>query len=151
MKKIYTFLLAFVFSFNLSAEEILNEDFTTWLPEGWSVIEGPGSSSYSHWFHRDDQHATVYVTSDNQDEWLITPEFTLPTTGELKLSVDMMGSFYRMVTMDWGDLFVYTSTDNGVNWEVLWKEDDQEMVEASGVSWPYGNNVWFYPSISLNM
>ncbi len=150
MKKFSIVILSIIFSFNLSAQEILNEDFSTWLPEGWTVIDGSGSAYYSHWFHRDSQFATVYVTSDNQDEWLITSEFDLPTVGELRLSVDMMGSFYRMVTMDWGDLYVYASNDNGISWEILWKEDDQEMVEASAVDWPYGNNVWFYPSISLN-
>ncbi len=150
MNKFSIVILAIIFSFNLSAQEILNEDFSTWLPEGWTVIDGPGSSSYSHWFHRDNQFATVYVTSDNQDEWLISPEFDLPTVGELRLSVDMMGSFYRMVTMDWGDLYVYASNDNGNNWDIIWKEDDQGMVEGSAVDWPYGNNVWFYPSISLN-
>lgn len=150
MKNVYTLLLAFGLTLSLSAEEIINEPFSTWLPEGWSVIEGSGSPYYSHWFHREEQFATVYVTGDNQDEWLITPEFTLPTIGELKLSVDMMGSYYRMVTMDWGDFYVYVSMDDGENWELLWKEDDQEMVEASAVDWPYGNNEWFFPSISLN-
>ena len=31
---------------------ILNEPFETWLPEGWTVIEGPGSVYYSHWFQK---------------------------------------------------------------------------------------------------
>jgi len=150
MKNFYVLLLSLLISVNLSSEELLNEDFSTWLPEGWSLIEGPGSSSYSHWFHRDNEFATVYVTNDDQDEWLITPELTLPSTGELRLSADMMGSFYRMVTMDYGDIFVNISTDNGVTWETIWVEDDQEIVEASGVPWPWQHNTWFFPSISLN-
>ncbi len=150
MKKIYVILIAIVFSINLSGEELINEDFSTWLPEGWSVIEGPGNSYYSHWFHRDNEFATVYVTGDNQDEWLISPEIELPATGNLEVAMDMMGSFYRMVTMDWGDVFVYISTDGGSTWDTIWKEDDEAMVIASGVNWPYGNNEWIFPSISLN-
>lgn len=151
MKKLFTLLLALTFTFNSWADVIISENFnTTWLPEGWSVIEGPGSSSYSHWFHRENSFATVFVTGDNQDEWLISPEFSLPTEGDIRLTVDMMGSFYRMVTIDEGDLYVYASNDNGSTWETIWKEDDQAMVIASSVSWPYGNNEWFFPSISLN-
>ena len=150
MKKLNTIIIALLISFSLSADELLNETFSTWLPEGWTVIEGPGTSSYSHWWHRDNSVACVFVTNDNQDEWLITPELTLPTEVEIRLSADMMGSFYRMVTMDWGDFFVNISTDNGANWETIWVEDDQEIVEASGVEWPWLHNTWFFPSISLN-
>lgn len=150
MKKFLQFCIAMLVSFSLSAEEYLNEPFSTWLPEGWSVIEGPGSSYYSHWFHRDDQYATVYVTNDNQDEWLITPEVVLPDVGDIRLTVDMMGSFYRMVSMDYGDLLIYVSTDDGTTWDTLWMEDNQAMVTASGVTWPWESNTWFYPSISLN-
>ncbi len=151
MKKYYVFILALIFSMNLSAQEILlNEPFSTWLPEGWSVIEGPGSAYYSHWFHRDNQYATVYVTADAQDEWLITPEITMPETGELRLSADMMGAPWRMITMDYGDFFVNVSTDNGLTWETIWVEDDQEIVEASGVPFPWPHNEWFYPSINMN-
>jgi hypothetical protein len=150
MMKIYAIILTIILSFSLSAEELINEPFSTWLPDGWSVIEGPGGAYYSHWFHRDSQFATVFVTGDNQDEWLISPEIILPASGELELSVDMMGSYYRMVTMDWGDVYVYASNDGGINWDTIWKEDDEAMVVASGVSWPYGNNEWFFPSINLN-
>ena len=150
MKKVYIVLIAFVFSLNLSAEEFLNEPFSTWLPNGWTVIEGSGSTSYSHWWHRDEQVACVFVTNDNQDEWLITPELVLPDAGELRLSCDMMGSFYRMVTMDYGDIFVNVSTDDGASWETIWVEDDQEIVEASGVPWPWQHNTWFFPSINMN-
>ena len=150
MRKIYTIIFAVIISFSLSAEELINEHFSTWLPDGWSVIEGPGGAYYSHWFHRDSQYATVFVTGDNQDEWLISPDISLPATGDLEVSIDMMGSFYRMVTMDWGDVFVYVSNDGGVSWDTIWKEDDEAMVVASGVSWPYGSNEWFFPSISLN-
>jgi hypothetical protein len=130
---------------------IISENFnTTWLPEGWTVIDGPGSSYYSHWFHRDNSYATVFVTGDNQDEWLISPEFSLPAAGDLRLSIDMMGSFYRMVTIDEGDFYVNVSNDNGASWETIWKEDDEAMVTASSVPWPYGSNEWFFPSISLN-
>jgi len=149
MKKLNTILIALLFSFSLSAEEFLNETFDTWLPEGWTVIEGPGTWANSHWWHNENR-ACVFVTGDNQDEWLITPEITLPESGELRISVDMMGSFYRMVTMDWGDIFVNVSTDNGANWETIWVEDDQEIVEASGVEWPWLHNTWFYPSININ-
>lgn len=150
MKKLYYFIILLFASMNLSAEVFIDEPFDTWLPEGWSVIEGSGGSYYSHWFHRDDQYATVYVTSDDQDEWLITPEITLPTEGDLRLSADMMGAPYRMITLDAGDFYVNISTDNGVTWETIWKEDDQAMVEASGVEFPWLHNTWFFPSISLN-
>ena len=150
MKKIYTFIFTIIISLSLTAEELINEPFDTWLPDGWSVIEGPGGAYYSHWFHRDFQFATVFVTGDNQDEWLISPEIVLPSSGDLEVSIDMMGSFYRMVTMDWGDVFVYASIDGGATWDTIWKEDDQAIVVASGVSWPYGNNEWFFPSINLN-
>ena len=150
MKRLYVFCFALILSLTVSAEEYLNETFSTWLPDGWSVIEGPGSQYYSHWFHRDSKYATVYVTGDNQDEWLITPEVSLPSIGDIRLSADMMGSFYRMVTMDYGDLLVYVSTDSGVTWDTIWQEDNEAMVTASGVSWPWTSNSWFYPSISLN-
>lgn len=149
MKKLFTIILVLFLFSNISAEEFLNESFDTWPPEGWSIIEGSGSEYYSHWW-QNESRACVYVTNDNQDEWLITPEITLPSTGEFRLSADMMGSFYRMVTMDWGDFFVNVSTDNGATWESIWVEDDQAIVEASGVVWPWQSNTWFFPSINMN-
>lgn len=148
--KYYTILIAILLKLNLSAQEIINEPFSTWLPDGWSVIDGPGSSSYSHWFHMNSENACVFVTNDNQDEWLISPEIELPATGNLNLSVDMKGSFYRMVTIDEGDVHVYVTTDDGATWDTIWKEDDEAMVVASTVSWPYPNNEWIYPSIDIN-
>ncbi len=143
--------MCFVYSISgFSQGEFLNEEFTNWLPEGWTTIDGPGSAYYSHWFHNDDNCATVYVTGDNQDEWLITPEVTLPSSGELRLSACFKGSFYRMVTIDEGDFYVDISTDGGNNWETIWKEDDQTMVEASTVPWPWENNEWLYPSINIS-
>ena len=150
MRKTITFLLILILASNLSGEDLINENFSTWLPDGWSVIEGPGSAYYSHWFHRESQYATVYVTSDNQDEWLISPEIALPSTGTLEVSMDMMGSYYRMVTMDYGDVRVCVSVDAGTTWDTIWKEDDQAMVVASGVNWPWATNEWMYPSINLN-
>ena len=150
MKKIYGIIFALIFSFNLSAEEVLNETFDSWPPDGWSIIEGPGSVYYSHWWHREESVACVFVTGDNQDEWLITPQLTLPEEGEIRLSADMMGAPYRMITMDYGDFFVNVSTDDGQTWETIWVEDDEEIVEASGVDFPWQHNEWFYPSININ-
>ncbi len=82
MKRLYSLLIAIIMCFSLSAEELINEPFDTWLPDGWSVIEGPGSAYYSHWFNREDQFATVYVTGDNQDEWLISPRISVIYNGD---------------------------------------------------------------------
>lgn len=149
MKKLFAIIVVSFLLSSISAEEFLNESFDTWIPDGWSVIEGSGSEYYSHWW-QNDSRACVFVTNDNQDEWLITPEITLPSSGEFRLSADMMGSYYRMVTMDWGDLFVNVSTDNGETWETIWVEDDQDIVEASGVVWPWQSNTWFFPSVNIN-
>jgi len=110
-----------------SKTDVLNETFTTWPPTDWELVNGTESVGNQHWHHAGNSYATVeYDNGDgvihNQDEWMISPEFTVPVNAFLHFQFH--SNPYWMVTPnDNADVNVKISTD-GTNWTQLWNEDD---------------------------
>jgi hypothetical protein len=128
----------------------IEEDFESGsLSEGWTVEQtntATGGATPSYWTVNDyistdfspfgTYHAGLWWDYGHQDEWLITPEFNVPTGAELSFwSVVYQGSTYL------DHYYVKISTDGGSTWTVLW--------DASTLSggWNYYN---FPYEIDLN-
>ncbi|HBF88540.1 MAG TPA: hypothetical protein DDX39_07855 [Bacteroidales bacterium] len=141
---------------SINASTLLYEDFenTTFPPAGWSKIDG--ASSANHWQQAFDADystsgmARVLYQAVNQDEWLITPTISIPTNMTI-LFFDWSMFFDWMVDPDDnGDLNVKVSTDGGTNWTLLWVEDNQTMVQNSGVVFPWETYTWYTSKIDLS-
>jgi hypothetical protein len=102
---------------------ILTEGFEgSWPPSGWSIIQNNYDVNYyncwwsqlSVYAHTGTYSAGLWWDYYDQDEWLITPEFTL--AGPCSLSFWTYG--YEGST--YGDhYYVKISTDGGSSWDVL--------------------------------
>ncbi len=144
---------------SMTKDAALNEDFsgTTFPPEGWSQIDGTQSSGNHHW-HRGDNfsagslgvisgtYALVDYSADgsasaiaNQDEWLISPEVTVPANAILNFQILTLYHFMTVnagASSDYADLAVKVSTDNGSNWTTIWDEDSYyDAVEPESGEW----------------
>jgi parallel beta-helix repeat protein len=103
----------------------------TWYYETFSPPEGTGFASC--------QYDPTYTST--QDEWLISPIFSLAGYTNTQLSFQWQSSYY------WGyspynnyDLEVWVSGDGGSNWNMEWNEDMEN---------PWTNWVWYPKTISL--
>jgi hypothetical protein len=131
---------------------VLEEGFNTAVPpSGWTLIqysvppnpytwgmavfnpyEGTGYASCEY----DSTYTSV------QDEWLISPSFSLDGLTDAELSFAWFSSYY------WGydpynnyDLEVYASSDGGSNWDLLWVEDQED---------PWVNWEWYPKTLDLS-
>lgn len=99
-------------------------------PAGWSVVNtnalenwkilstGPIAGSHSAQVLYDE-------ALGQQDEWLVSPSFSLAGKENAFLSFSIKTSYNWMVSPNNnGDLFVKISTNGGTDWTTLWKEDD---------------------------
>jgi hypothetical protein len=110
-------------------ENVLVETFDTWPPVGWAFTDGAESTGLQHW-HQDgtpNPYAAVqYDDGDgiakNQDEWMISPNVTVPTNAFLKFNFHS-NPYWMVDPNDNADVFVKISTD-GVNWTEIWNEND---------------------------
>jgi hypothetical protein len=113
--------------------DVINESFSTWPPANWTIINGAESVGTQRW-HRegsgDTYAAILYDNGDgvihNQDEWLITPEVTIPVNAFL--SFDYNSNPYWMVDPNNNaDLNIKISTDGGTTWTKIWDENTAEF------------------------
>lgn len=107
--------------------DVINESFSSWPPTDWEIIDGAESVGNQHWHQAGDSYATVeYDNGDgiihNQDEWLISPEFTVPVNAFLYFQYHS-NPYWMVDPNDNADVNVKISTD-GTNWTQLWNEDD---------------------------
>jgi hypothetical protein len=106
------------------------------LPATWTIT-GP-VNIYNTTINPQDGNYQVFMMWDfsEQDEWLITKEFTVPA-GDLNFW------YFGTNGSTFGDnYFVKISTDNGQSWDILWN--------ASNL--PFGQNYYQEPvSINLDM
>ncbi len=129
-----------------SAEKVtyLSQDFETWpLAAGWLLSSGPASTitvpASQAWHQTTNGNpgggcGILYVNSvDTHDENLITPEITLPASGNFRLNFDFNTSrFWHVTPNDNVDITLTASTDGGTTWgPVLWQEDDDALLLAS--------------------
>jgi hypothetical protein len=135
---------------------ILSQDFeaTTFPPANWQVLSGAASTTTvatQDWHRRaiggypqniDAFNGTnpggcaaiLYVNSvDQHDEYLISPEVTLPSGGDYQIAFDFATSAYwHITTFDNADIMLKISTDGGTTWSApVWQEDDQALLDAS--------------------
>ncbi|MBE0640340.1 MAG: carboxypeptidase regulatory-like domain-containing protein, partial [Bacteroidales bacterium] len=115
---------------------VTNSGTNAGLPATWTIT-GP-VEIYNTTIDPQDGNYQVFMMWDfsEQDEWLITREFTVPA-GDLKFW------YYGYTGSTFGDnYYVKISTDDGQSWEVLWN--------ASNL--PYGQNFYQAPAtINLDM
>ncbi|MBR3947539.1 MAG: choice-of-anchor J domain-containing protein [Bacteroidales bacterium] len=140
---------------SLTKDAVLIQDFTseTFPPEGWDTIQGAESVELQHWqryaqdYDGNDQPCAgvQYANSDgtprNQDEWLISPEFTVPEDGVLSFDYfSNPGWFVQGWSTsfggDYADINVKVSTDNGANWINVWNEDDYSNAVGGSSGFP---------------
>ncbi|HBS86740.1 MAG: hypothetical protein A2W91_11980 [Bacteroidetes bacterium GWF2_38_335] len=138
---------------------IFEEDFegweTTWPPTGWTQIDGV--SSAQHWAYSTDTEnggngtGQARVQYDfNQDEWLITPAISIPSTGIYMFSFDWSMYYDWMVSPNEnGDFTIEISTDGGSTWTMLWNEDDQLVVETPTIPWPWETYTYYTSQLDL--
>ncbi len=122
------------FSQTRDANIILTEDFDgNFPPADWTIIDGTQSQGTQHWHQFDAGGSFGNVArilyDDNgdqtprpQDEWLISPEVTLPANNPIV-------RFFFQTVKDWlvtpnnnADINVKISTDGGSSWTQLWNE-----------------------------
>ncbi|MCD4791759.1 MAG: T9SS type A sorting domain-containing protein [Bacteroidales bacterium] len=136
-----------------SKDVLLSEDFSSWLPTGWTNESGASSTASGDelWHDGGGMAQILYVAGNMSDEYLFTPVITVPA-GTATLTWDWMGSYYWMVDpYDGADLMVKISTDGGSTWSShLWIEDDETMVTNSGVVWPWVNFTYYTSTIDIS-
>lgn len=128
---------------NQEKVEYLNEDFETWPLTGWTIESGTASSITDPdqtWHEATTGNpggcaSIIYVNSvDQHDEYLISPEITLPAAGAYRIGFDFNTSTYWHAGQpnDNVDVTLQISLDNGATWDdTLWQEDIQSLLEAS--------------------
>lgn len=116
-------------SVSQTKDDVINENFTTWPPVNWEFVNGSESAGTQHWHQEGttDPYASVlYDNGDgvahNQNEWMITPEITVPVNGYLKF-IYHSSPYWMVDPNDNADVFVKISTD-GTTWTELWNEND---------------------------
>ncbi len=156
---------------------ILSQDFegTTFPPQDWTKESGSTSTvtaANQEWHRRATGGypqnidafngtnpggcaAVLYVNStDQHDEYLITPEVTLPAGENFQIAFDFASSTYWHVTnFDNADITVHASTDGGQTWSApLWQEDDDALLEASySDAWLDGGAYnWFRAFVNVS-
>jgi hypothetical protein len=144
---------------NFTKDAALTQDFeeNTFPPTGWDTICGAESEGNQHWYRRSGgassinnggaymiiQRAATSASSDTitrpQDEWLISPVFTIPTGGVLKFNFHT-NAYWMANPNNNANLNVKVSTDAGENWTNIWNEDDYyEAVEWASQQWVEAN------------
>ncbi|MDD3688068.1 MAG: choice-of-anchor J domain-containing protein [Bacteroidales bacterium] len=113
------------------------ETFDTWPPTGWTIIDGPASLGTQHWYDGVGYAAIAWDNSGDetarpQDEWMITPEITLPATAPVFSFQFHSNPYWMSGEYNNADLLVKISTDGGTTWTELWNENDY--------TWEY--SVW---------
>ncbi|MBN2682747.1 MAG: T9SS type A sorting domain-containing protein [Bacteroidales bacterium] len=150
---------------------LLYEDFedgaTTFPPTDWTATSSTQSTGVEEWHFVANYYdgnspspsnarncaAIEYLTSVNQlDEILVSPTITIPATGNYDLEFDWMSSYYWHIDPNNnGDIMVKISTDNGTTWSApIWQEDNQTLVEASGVIYPWTTFEWNKSRIDIS-
>ena len=132
---------------NFALTTFINEGFegTTFPPTGWTRV----ITNASYTWQRSTNYAHSGAAGANvpwnysQDEWLISPTFSLAGAGaSARVKFWWMTSYYWMVNpYPNGDYELWISTDGGTSWSaMLWDENSEGVFS----SW-----TWYQESISL--
>ena len=128
---------------------------TNGAPAGW-VINSTAPDTIDQWRLLIDHGATFPEMGapwggdpSDRDEVLITPSFPVNDVTPA-LWIDISTSYYWFVDQQSDDAFIYVSNDDFQTETLVWKEDDQALVEASGMPWPYDSFVRYTAKIDLS-
>ncbi|MFL9844514.1 T9SS type A sorting domain-containing protein [Flavobacterium rhizosphaerae] len=146
MKKkllISAFLFASIASMNAQLSE--NFEGTTFPPEGWNLESTNTNFTWELYADGPLEGAqSVQVEYDealvDQDETLISPEFTVPSAGQLSF----MASFSYYWAIDPNDNYDFTvsiSTDGGTTWTEIWDETQSPYTVAEDSFTPFTAEV----------
>ena len=103
---------------------VLNEDFeeTSFPPEGWSLKTTVADKTWYQGTEHGSKMAMVDLSkSEQQDEWLITPDIDLKAQDtKAGMIFDLYTNYYWSVQTHHHNLKVMAST-NGTDWEQIWQ------------------------------
>ncbi len=132
-----------------------NHNNTNGAPDGW-VINSTATDTINQWRLLVDHGATFPEMGDpwggapsDRDEVLISPEIPVNATVPA-LWIDISTSYYWFVDQNSDDAIISVSTDDFATETIVWKEDDQTLVEASGMPWPYTSFERYTAKIDLS-
>ena len=163
MKKLTLFATMLMCCMALVAQEtpIFYADFEGWTEEGskaftsrgWTVIEDDNPTSKDKWkvaYSEKGQVSGFYsatagawdMTDHPNDEWLITPEIDLTNESAAGYCLDFLWQVAPAVlkgTPGGYCAYVKVKVVGTDTWDLIFDVANQEMVELSGVKWPYGS------------
>jgi hypothetical protein len=123
---------------NKTRSAVVSEDFETWPPADWTIVDGANSQGTQHWHQStmDEPYngvATVLYDDGDavarpQDEWLITPEFVVPESPFLRFNL-YTSVYWFIDPYDNADFNIKITTDDGATWTQLLNEHDIENLE----------------------
>jgi hypothetical protein len=134
MKKILLFITALTVSNASFAQTALSEGFEGGIiPATWTTIDTNASNNWlitnnATFLITGTRSAAVSWKAEDQDESLISPSFSLVGYASATFSFKAkLGYEYMVAPFPNGDLFAKISTDGGVTWTQLWREEDQPV------------------------
>ena len=137
MKKLLLSLLL-ISSLSVNSQVILpNEGFegTVFPPTGWTTTNTNAtnnwvSSTSANFLISGNNSALVQWIAGVQNEWIISPTFSLVgQTGAFLNFNAILGYEYMVAPFPNGSLNAKISTDNGVTWTDIWSEEDLGVYE----------------------
>ncbi len=145
-----------VTNFRAHRDVLYMETFDTtaaYPPAGWDTITITGLN----WQHGtsgnpggDAMISYSQAPEANRQVILVSPAWTVPANNA-RFLFDFSTSYYWLVDNNTDDMRIMVSTDGGTTWsDTIWKEDDQALVVASGVSGHYDNFTWYSASIDIS-
>lgn len=96
-------------------------------PNCWTTIDyhSHPNCNWHHNFDGNEGYAQVlYEDMQLMDEWLISPTFDFTGVVPATFSFSFMASYHWMVQEQGADIMLKVSTDGGVNWNQIWREED---------------------------
>ena len=134
---------------NVNLNTLFDEDFDTYnnnntngAPDGWVVTSNIANQDSLNMFrnlaatHPSEIGTPWAGQATVRDEFLISPEFDVNPTNP-QLWIDQRISHYWYVDQNSDDLIISVSDDDFATETVVFKEDDQALVEAAGLPWDY--------------
>lgn len=162
MKKTITMALALLMSSaSLINAQLLNEGFegTQFPPEGWQQIDTQHELATGHWTRHTSENgglsgkadayiSTSYNEKTQKEEWLITPEVTLPADNTNSLQFKWNAQ-KNGVDKGYYNFHVKISTDHGDTWTSIWDLKNENAIKESGVIYPWAQWVTYISDINL--
>ena len=146
-------------AFNPSKDAVLVQDFEedeAFPPTGWDTICGAESQGNQHWYRmtggRPDNGgyfaaiqrtaSTSDATTRPQNEWLISPFFTVPTGGIARF--EFHSNYYWTVTPNNNADIRLKISEDGQNWTTIWNEDSAYY----DINWPFSEWTQVYVDLA---